>query len=271
MLEGRVGSTLMMQLLATSPHVAMDRVYPFQNSYLTYLVMVAASLGRSRPLAHGAADYVYEPDPVPRGLPFEPLVLDSQKFSKRALGAMWEQFGLTVAEKLGPGAILYAEKYWGPLEPVIEAGLGPVVIDLVRDPRDILSSARAFNDRRDGTLFGRAGAKDDWSHFRRMVLSMALRFDELDARLPVPHLLVRYEELVTDLPRTAARVGALLGVDLDPELATSDKAIALRHMTSGSPAASIGRWRNDLSEREVALVEARLGAHMARLGYLGAG
>ena len=35
---GRSGSTLLMQLLGTSPRVAFDRVPPFEKRYLAYLV-----------------------------------------------------------------------------------------------------------------------------------------------------------------------------------------------------------------------------------------
>ena len=44
LISGRCGSTLMMQLLATSPEVAMDRVAPYENNYLTYLNTLAGHI-----------------------------------------------------------------------------------------------------------------------------------------------------------------------------------------------------------------------------------
>ena len=43
-LGGRSGSTLLMQLLGTSPQIAFDRVYPSEVRYLTYLLRWAKML-----------------------------------------------------------------------------------------------------------------------------------------------------------------------------------------------------------------------------------
>ena len=59
MLEGRVGSTAMMELLASSPEVALDRTYPFHNSYLTYFVHLAGLVSGQQPTEEGIVCLLY--------------------------------------------------------------------------------------------------------------------------------------------------------------------------------------------------------------------
>ena len=65
---------------------------------------------------------------------------------------------------------------------------------------------------------------------------------------------MRYEEL----PASADRLAAHLGLDPAPLAA----ALAAAH------AQSVGRWRRDLTEEQVADVEAEAGPLLRELGYL---
>ena len=67
-----------------------------------------------------------------------------------------------------------------------------------------------------------------------------------------PGSLVRYEDLVRDPAATLTPLLTALGLDAAPEtvarlIAAADAPELRGHGTSGSPAASIGRWRADLS------------------------
>ena len=267
MMEGRVGSTLLMQLLGTSPDVAFDRTYPFENSYLTYLVKLMGTTVSPAPDGWTMEQLLYG-DGRMAGFPFDPESIDRTTFATRGLAALWQAFTHCVQEQEGGPRLLYAEKYWGDVTPVLTAGLAPVVIDVVRDPRDTVASIRAFNAKRGHQGFGRAQSTDDASHLRRLVMGMNLRLSEFELPLPVPHLLVRYEDLSTDLPGQAARLSALLGTDLSPDLVTSNRTAMEHHTTSPSVAASIGRWAADLQPEEAAFIERRMRAHMERLAYL---
>src|SRR5262245_777249 len=44
--SGRSGTTALMALLASDPRIAFDRIYPFENRYLTYYAKFAALAGR---------------------------------------------------------------------------------------------------------------------------------------------------------------------------------------------------------------------------------
>ena len=66
----------------------------------------------------------------------------------------------------------------------------------------------------------------------------------------------------------AAKIGALLEVDLNVGPMTADSPVLEGHMTAKSVDASIGRWRDDLAPSEVSFIERRLGASMRELGYV---
>jgi hypothetical protein len=110
-----------------------------------------------------------------------------------------------------------------------------------------------------------------------------------------PILVSRYEEITGNLEREIARIALFLRVTLDPTqvslLATRFGVEAQRRRVDGLrqgalkasafkpydphsqlhlghiQSAHTGRWRNELSEEQVALVEARAGRWLARNGY----
>jgi hypothetical protein len=267
MLEGRVGSTLLMQLLGTSPEIAFEHSYPFENSYLTYLVRltgrIAASSSKDRTSAQLMHEFVYG-DPTYVGpLPFHAQTIDTQAFALASLTAVWHEF----SRANGGGARLYAEKFWGDVTPVIDAGLDPIVIDLIRDPRDVVASMRAFKAKIGRALFESGPAETDEKRLVRTVLGMQLRLSAFSTELPVSHLLVRYEDLVNDLPGETARLSEILGTRLDPAVVVMDRADMSGHMTSPSVEHSVGRWTSDLSAHDVRVIEGRLGDRMVSLGY----
>ena len=268
MLEGRVGSTAMMQLLASSPEVALDRAYPFHNSYLTYFVHLTGLVSGQQPTDQGIVELVYQGDRRLGPLPFQAGIVDAQEMASRSLSAIWATFSQQVLERSDTTERFYAEKYWGSLEPLLAAGLRPIVIELVRDPRDVIPSIRAYNHRYSDRFFGRPLASDDFHHLKHLVVGMALRFNEFKATLPVPTLKVRYEDFVTDPEAYASKLEDLLGTTLDPGALVADKAVLDQHMTSATVRQSIGRWQGDLSPEEVSFIETRLGANMREFGYL---
>ncbi len=267
MLEGRVGSTLLMELLGTSQAVAFDRVYPFENSYLTYfsrLVDQGIELG---PAGSPMANVVFGVGAV-GPLPFAPVTINPASFVNRSLGALWASFCEELRAHNPDRSIdFYAEKYWGDATLLLKAGLTPVVIDLVRDPRDVVASIRAYNTKTGKQLFGRSNAADDSQHLRRLVAGMAFRLREMVAPMPVTKLVVHYEQLITNLAGEARRIGDALGVRLDPDSLDGARPETTRHITSASVEMSVGRWRSDLSTSEVDFIDRRLAVGMRAFGY----
>ncbi|MDA8315412.1 MAG: hypothetical protein M0010_09610 [Actinomycetota bacterium] len=265
MLEGRVGSTLLMQLLGTSPLIAFDRVYPYENSYLSYLVRLCGLLDPGKTITSTMSDVVYGAPGHLCALPFPPQLADGESLARGALGGVWRAV-THLAQRHEPTPRYYAEKFWGSVMPVVEAGLRPIVIDLVRDPRDLIASVRAFNTKTGVARFGRSQVQDDDAHLRRLVAGIRMRIAEMDQDLQVPRMTLRYEDLVQDVVGVALRVSELLEVAVDPAR-LPDFSDMTHHTTSPTAAASIGRWRTELSATEVETIERRLGPAMSRFGY----
>jgi hypothetical protein len=266
MMEGRVGSTLLMQLIGTSASVGFDRVYPFENSYLTYFLRLLQQTVAPPTPEWGMEELLYGHERM-GPLPFAPGILDRALFEQEGLAALWTAFTRSIRSGTQSEIGLYAEKFWGDISPVIEAGLSPMVIDLVRDPRDVVTSIRSFNARRDRQSFGRMQADSERSHLRRLVIGMNLRLNEFEVELEVPRLLIRYEDLVSDLAREAARIEAHLGIRIDIAPVLADRASMAPHITSPSPDASVGRWTQELPAEDATYIASAMHDHMRALGY----
>jgi hypothetical protein len=148
---------------------------------------------------------------------------------------------------------------------------------LVRDFRDMIASMQAYNARKGFGDFGRESAQSDaiWlAELHRGVVALRDAWRERGD----PSSLVRYEDLVRDPEAALPPLLNFLGLDAAPEMvrrliaAAAPDTPALRgHGTAGSPAASIGRWRNDLSPELRAAVEETFGDLLQEFGYASRG
>lgn len=145
---------------------------------------------------------------------------------------------------------------------------------LVRDFRDTLCSVIAFNRKRGWDAFGRAEGGDDAEYVRGPLRqSIAGLAGRLRNEATVP-LVVRYEDLVLDPEPALVELFAAVGLDADPELVSETVAQARQstasmdhHRTTSNPAASIGRWREDLPEEIAAVCNEELGPLLTEFGY----
>jgi hypothetical protein len=150
-------------------------------------------------------------------------------------------------------------------------------VHLVRDGRDVASSLleRGWLSR------GRGGSDDAglaFGHHRRFWVDEG-RAEEFErasdatraawawrayvtaARIPHERTLeLRYEALVADPAAAAEALARLLGADVSP-LAAS---------LAAARAGSVGRWRRDLTDEQLADVEREAGPLLSELGYAGA-
>jgi Sulfotransferase family len=248
-LSGRTGTTLLMNLFGTSPRIAFDRRYPAEYRIGSYLVRMSQGMSESFNEGEhvGVTDFFFGPQPAWGPMPFHSDALDVKTWRPRLLRAMWASASdVLLAER--PNAQWYAEKLAVDDAPLREAGVEVLSIDLVRDPRDVLVSRRAFLP----------GGTEGWARDAEKVASeLALRLDELDA-FPAD-MRLRYEDLACDLEGTAQQLADRLGVELSP----SDVDRPEAHVTSASVAASVGRWRNELEPSDAAA----LTPIAERLGY----
>ncbi|HEV2362159.1 MAG TPA: sulfotransferase [Acidimicrobiales bacterium] len=269
LLEGRSGSTVLMALLGTSSEILFDRDYPYEHRYLTYLVRLLSRVGAPR-------DPSYTMDHVIRGegyvippLPFDPASIDAASLHRRLISAGWEALAAELGERSGWVGRYYAEKAWpGASWALRNAGVSPRIIHLVRDPRDIVASIRAFDAKRGYYGFGRKPGESDDDYLKSVTTSMAgslerMRFEKenFDCRV------VRYEDLVGDTASVAADLSAWLGVTLDPTRRDELDKHLPEHATAASAEQSIGRFKTDLRWDEAAFVAGALAAQMRSYGY----
>src|SRR5580658_9652862 len=78
-------------------------------------------------------------------------------------------------------------------------------------------------------------------------------------------IVIRYEDLVRDPVKTRLALSDFLDLDLLTHAAAD--AIPDSHRTTRDPAASIGRWRNDLAPEQVEACEAAFGFFMREFDY----
>lgn len=277
---GRSGTTLIMELLGSSNRVAFDRIYAFEHSYLAYLWQWAhlpedgmvdgpdwrrASIDMEGWLGkHGKSGGVPWPDrPSLEGRGRVP-------FAHEVLRAVWPVFSRRAAAhhraRTRRRPTHYAETTppWL-VQPLLDV-LGGHGLYLVRDPRDQYLSMLAFIEKTGQLSFGYQ-PHDTPETFAKRHASRQLDLLRLVAAARdggSPHV-VRYEDLVSDLDGEAARLGARLGVELDPAAVRRQQEIHERHRTSTG--SSVGRWRTELDPEIAAIFDDMLGADLVAAGY----
>ena len=272
---GRSGTTLLMQLLGTSPLVAFDRIPPYEHRYLTF-VLRSALLSRPQPLPDGwnqaamAAARAPMMGPIPwrkaaiaragdRPLWVDLFLASWTEISRRAIAHEEARTGTTPTH--------YAEK----APPWVSGRLDDVLdhdeLIPIRDPRDVFVSVLQFTERRGRGGFGIREGEDPVTFATRFVGGQRRRLTAaIEAEREGTATVVRYERMVQDLGAEAARLGDLLGLPFDPDAVLAARPEFRDHMTSPDPESSIGRWRDELPP-EVAAPFEDLADELAALGY----
>ena len=269
LLEGRVGSTLLMQLLATSPEVVLDRRYPHgEYRYLSYCARAASFMLRApRSSDPGVTELFFGTDERFGPLPFVPESVDRKDIEPAVLAALWSAFSSGFLAKQ-PGARWYAEKLAVPFQPLVDAGIPLRVIDCVRDPRDILVSIRAFTDATGVAGFGRRVDDTEGEYLERFVGAVAARLEEMAATpAGVDRITLRYEDFARDLRSCAHRLEQWLDVAFDPLAVEQARDTMSHHRTTPSVDASIDRWVNELPREQADQIWAALGSRLEPYGY----
>jgi hypothetical protein len=191
------------------------------------------------------------------------------EFTRRAAGQVRREHGDPNAE-----VRYYAEKHQDTWLVDLDQ-LPPVrVLVLLRDPRDTFVSFQAFHEKRArerGGSFEAAlpgpgeTAEERTTRFieregERLRWIAALSRDE---RFPV----FRYEDLVRDLPGQARRLEDWLSVGVDPQAAVADTDWQDLHVSARTPAASIGRWRQEMEPELAKRFNRELGEELEALEY----
>lgn len=288
----RDGSTLMMRLLASSPQIVVGGDYPFEQKYFAYLYRWAHVIDKQRwPKARWNAPQnlstlsrdkemalIGPPPWLPRDL-FDPDGA-AEPLSDRLFTLAWEEFSQRAASVAAARSRdrsahvrYYAEKHLNSWDLDLDRLPAAVrIIALLRDPRDTYVSIRSFSKRRQQggsrpTMGRRPGESlEDWVHRhvrrQRERLQWLKRIQD-DGSVPV----VRYEDLVRDLPGQAARLEDWLEIDLDARAVAADQKLVAQHVTAESPEHSIGRWRDEMPVWVAKVFKDQLEGELAALGF----
>jgi hypothetical protein len=187
-----------------------------------------------------------------------------------------ESFYRAVAESQNqPTARYFAEKHLPDEYPALIWQLYPEARELilVRDFRDMASSALAFNAQRGFNDFGRQRADTDEQWLSNLKQGATKILTSWQNRAESAHL-IRYEDLVQDPLPTLTAAAAYLGIDQSPETlretlarASEDTPELERHRTSESAIASVGRWRRDLDPALWAIAAESFNEALSAFGY----
>ena len=291
---GRMGTTLLMRMLAAHPGVVTYARPPYEargGKYWLHVLKTLAAPTDAGTRIGAAMEFHLEPRAA-GGNPFysshfaawpeveawsgSAYIADLAAFCQRSIDGWY----LATAEAQGQerGALVYfAEKHFPDDYPrrLRELYPGANELFLVRDFRDMVASMLAYNARKGFADFGRARAGSDEAWLRELrqgVIALHTAWRERGTT----RTLVRYEDLVRDPAATLPPILDDLGLDSGTETvarliaAAAPDAPDLRgHGTAASPDASIGRWREDLPPEMRTAVAATFGDLLVQFGYGG--
>jgi hypothetical protein len=284
---GRTGSTVLMKVLATHPEIVAYSPFQHEPRVATYWLGVMKTL--TDPVSYrrqinptGNLDGTWwaglEP-PLPRRAKDPRLshwldvdaVGEIAAFCQSRIEAVYRE----VAAGQGAAPRFFAEKFRVDRVPEMMWELYPRAreVILVRDFRDMVASMFAYNVKRGRMGFRQDRFDDDAQYVVEQVKhGVAGVTSAWESRRDSAHL-VRYEDLVLKPEETLASLLRYLGLDVDAHAAAMAQALFDRgpetelHRTTPDPRASIGRWRDDLSEPARLACEEVLAPELSAFGY----
>jgi hypothetical protein len=285
---GRTGSTILMKVLATHPEVVACSPFEHEARVGTYWLGVMNTL--TDPVSYrrqinptGTIDgtwWVGKEPPLPRRPKDARLtrwldmdaVTQIASFCQSRIEAVYEE----VAVDAGVASPrFFTEKYRPDRIPEMMWELYPRAreVILVRDFRDMVASMFAYNVKRGRMGFRRDQFDDDAQYVIEQVKSsVSALADAWEARRDSAHL-IRYEDLVLDPESTIESLLRYLGFEAEAHAEAMAASLVARdpetewHRTTPDPRASIGRWRDDLTEGARQACEEVLAPELQTFGY----
>ena len=263
-----------MQILGTGKQICMERHYPFEQRYLTYVHNMSRMISASPdPESDWNNDVLFQSkSPFIGCLPYGRIdAFDKNALADRCFTSLWSEFSIAMRETQGVAMdtpALYAEKVPNEVADRANGLLKARNLFLLRDPRDEMVSIKSFNDKRGFNSFGWLDGDTDISYAhkicknRRKFLQNLISFEATERRM-----YIRYEDLILDGKNQTDRLSCWLDQSLSFKQATSNKQIQKKHMTSGTPSASVGRWKKELSSDVQQIFSKELGSELSELGY----
>jgi hypothetical protein len=289
---GRMGTTWLMRLLAHHPEVVVHPQYPHElgmAKYWAHTLRVVA--GPADHLASAHPETLTANTGYTGHNPYFGTFLNDSPELNRWLGARQpallgacaqqslDEFYGEVAALAGMTAPrFFAEKSLPDHVPDVLGDLYPSgrELILVRDIRDVICSAIAFDAKRNRRSFGRESLDDDLGFVAQLQMDLGRLVGSWRRRQDTA-LLVQYETLITAPAQTVGEILGHLGLARTPDVvaavlegASTTTPELDGHRTTANPAASIGRWHSDLAQVHPDLperCEELFGPLLTELGY----
>src|SRR5262249_53227657 len=163
-----------------------DRRYPTgEYRYLSYCMRLARWMGTPFDPERdvGVTEMLFGRTEIGGPLPWPAESLSVEALGRRALRGMWGACSAGFRDRT-PNARWYVEKLAYPVDSVIAAGIPLHVIDVVRDPRDVVASMIAFGDRSGPWSFGRIPGQPESDWIASLIEVFAERLDTMLAAQP---------------------------------------------------------------------------------------
>jgi hypothetical protein len=289
---GRAGSTWVTHLIGAHPQALAYRPFQFEPRMLDYWLEIVHTA--SHPHSYAQA---IDPDVNQERAWWEgrarwrgPLFLDAEPAVERwveteaieELAAFAQMrvdsfYGRVAESQDKPQAVRFVERVheWQEMALADELYDEARRVFLVRDLRDLLASRLAFTRRTGKAQFGfdRAASPEEYVHGPMRTEADDVVESWLAQRQR--SFLLRYEDLMLRPEETLRELLEHLGLDsgVDAVTGTLERARALApdqqagHKTSADEAASIGRWRSDLTPELQAACAEVFGPALAEFGY----
>jgi hypothetical protein len=200
--------------------------------------------------------------------------LSAQRFAQ-FVGEELSAHYSAIASKQGKTPIFFLEKYLPNLYPELMSRvvMGSKEIFLVRDWRDMIASIESYSRQRGMDLFGTTRDAGRGEQIRAQVEAVEMMRVAWEQRKDTA-LLVRYEDLLSDISGQVERIFRYLEVDTDGatlslilENWVARSADFKEQRTTPSYSASIGRWKTDLSAEEGVLATELYHDSLVSFGY----
>jgi hypothetical protein len=275
---GRSGTTLLMQKLSLHPEIVVAPLYPYEITLSAYYAAAFRTLisGQDREKSSDPDTLFSQENQYWIGFnPFnrpglyhaagQPGLIEKvfEEFVPARLAETFrsiieEYYNVLRRDQGRPSARYFAEKsnldeaarkaprvFFGSVREII----------LIRDPRDLLCSAKSFWKK----------SSTDAMTVLSAATSQLMRMQGASS----PEMLfVKYEDLVIDVSNSMNRIYEFLGLTTTG-IADADGEAQLfkSHATSSSPKSSIGRWKTDLTEQEIEVSSKTFREFLEKFGY----
>lgn len=272
---GRSGSTALMRALGVSDHIGVPPAFPHETRMAQYIVAgQMLGLAGDAPAALEWERVTYVPHQ-----PFDKVA--GQWFEERRSGFfarphLLEDYAMLFANAGGSPPRFLAEKAMGLglVRPALEADPRRRAVLLLRDPRDIFISAKAFNRRRGFLSFGESGEPGGDEAMLRAIVAFGLGALATAEARPGQVLILRYEDMIRAPASAFAALLSWLGIEPAPGVAEAMAerialvdAATLDHMTSADASDSVDRWRGVIPGSRFARLFEVHGEALETLGY----